>query len=130
MRVLVLGANGFIGRNLVNALSKINDVIVTGYGRTNNPELNGNIRFVTGDLEDQSALPDVLQNQDIVYHLISHTIPSSSWTNPVLDIEKNLIPTVRLIELGAAAGVKKICFASSGGTVYGLQDSLLTENSI
>jgi UDP-glucose 4-epimerase len=129
-RVLVLGSNGFIGRNVVAALSGLPDVVVTGFGRNVPTGEVGDQRFVKGSFENPHALEDALQHQDIVYHLISQTIPSSSWDEPETDVEKNLLPTLDLIRLAAEAGVKKICFASSGGTVYGLNSSLVTESDI
>lgn len=123
-----MGSNGFIGRSLAAALSKDSEVVLTGFGRTP-PESNGNIRFVQGCFEDPAVLTQALRDQDIVFHLISQSIPSSSWENPAFEIEKNLMPSMQLVELAAAAGIRKICFASSGGTVYGLNDSVLTENS-
>jgi UDP-glucose 4-epimerase len=128
-RVLIIGSSGFIGRSLAAALSTDGEVTVTGFGRTPASGPNGNIRFLNGSFEDSDALTRALQDQDIVYHLISQSIPSSSWDNPSVEIEKNLTPSIKLIELAAAAGVKKICFASSGGTVYGPSDSPLNEES-
>lgn len=129
IRVLILGSRGFIGRNLVATLSGDRNVELTGFGRTAVMEETENLRFVQGDIDDSSALAQALQDQDIVYHLISQTIPSSSWENPTLEIEKNLQPSLNLIELAASAGVKKICFSSSGGTVYGLNPEVLSESS-
>ena len=37
----------------------------------------------------------------------------------VYDVLSNLLPTIRLLEICAASGVKKVVYASSGGTVYG-----------
>lgn len=128
LKVLVLGSNGFIGRNLVDELLK-KDISVTGFGRNADLHLNPKARFIQGSFEEDNALKKALADQDIVYHLISQTIPSSSWDNPFLEIEKNLKPSLRLIELAAESGVKKICFASSGGTVYGFQESVLGEEA-
>jgi UDP-glucose 4-epimerase len=129
-RVLVLGSNGFIGRNLLAALSGDRDVAVTGFGRKTPPNLNGNLQFVQGSIENPTSIEDAVQDQDIIYHLISQTIPSTSWDEPEIDVEKNLIPTLNLIRSAADAGVKKICFASSGGTVYGLNPASLTERDV
>ena len=60
-----------------------------------------------------------LEGVDIVYHLISTTIPSTSNENPIWDVESNLVGTLGLLEKMKAAGVSKIVFTSSGGTVYG-----------
>jgi len=130
-RILILGGNGFIGNHLINKLLA-NNHFVTAFGRTasgfemNNPE---NFLFVKGDFEDVKQLNEILFKQDIVYHLISRTIPANSWEKHEIEISKNLSPTLHLIELAIRNKVKKICFASSGGTVYGINNKVNHENS-
>ena len=120
LRVLVLGASGFIGKHLTAALAEKSNIDITVFGKNSDFKTDKELRYVQGNFEDSATLNKALKNQDIVYHLISQTIPSSSWNNPLSEIENNLVPTLKLIELAAENGVKKICFASSGGTVYGL----------
>lgn len=119
LKVLILGANGFIGKHLVEELSVNGNVEITAFGQTAGKDFNGKVRVLEGNFEDAGDLQKALAGQDIVYHLISQTLPSSSWDKTLFEVEKNLIPTLKLIDIAAAGGVKKICFASSGGTVYG-----------
>ena len=128
LNVLVLGAGGFIGKHLVSKLGTKKNISVRVFGKTPLESFE-NIEFVQGDFEDKERLKIALSGQDIVYHLISHTVPATSWKNPMLEIERNLIPAINLIELAAEAKVRKICFASSGGTVYGYQQSPADEES-
>jgi UDP-glucose 4-epimerase len=51
---------------------------------------------------------------------VSTTLPKSSNADPVFDIESNVLGTVRLLTHAIKTGLKKIIFASSGGTVYGV----------
>lgn len=124
--VLILGAGGFIGRHLAEALSRRVDVTVTGFGRTRPPDFD-RCEFVSGEIEDTAGLKALLHGQHAVYHFISQTIPASSWESPLCEVEKNLVPTIRLIEAAADAGIEKFYFASSGGTVYGLNDDVVGE---
>lgn len=128
LKVLVLGCGGFIGNHLLKSLRERKNVSITAFGRKCPLQTKG-ITFIQGDFEDKNKLEKALENQDIVYHLISQTVPITSWQNPLIEIEKNLVPTINLIELAVKAKVKKICFASSGGTVYGYKDTLLNEES-
>lgn len=130
LKVLILGASGFIGKHLAAALAEKEVISLTVFGQNLDFSFDKNIRYVPGDFTNSENLKEALENQDIVYHLISQTIPSSSWNNPILEIEKNLTPSLKFIELAAKSGVKKICFASSGGTIYGLQQNLLTEENL
>src|SRR5215203_5242749 len=129
LKILILGSTGFIGKHLVEELSARENVEVTVFGRSPFNDFNGRIRAIQKDFEDTNALREALERQDIVYHLISQTIPSTSWDDTLFEIEKNLMPTLRFIEIAAACKVKKICFPSSGGTVYGLQEKVLTEET-
>lgn len=130
LKILLMGASGFIGKHLISTFSNREDLLLTIFGRTyENPDIK-NVRFINGNYEDSRDLMKALKGQDLIYHFISQTIPSSSWDNPLAEIEKNLIPFLTFIRLAAENGIKKICFASSGGTVYGLQSNLLTEESL
>jgi UDP-glucose 4-epimerase len=126
VRVLILGAGGFIGRHFVDALSRREEVSITGFGRTV-PDTDARIEFIRGELEDTAFLARVAAGHDAIYHFVSQTIPATSWDSPMCEVERNLAPTVRLIEAAAEAGVKKFFFASSGGTVYGFNEDTANE---
>lgn len=129
-KILVLGAGGLIGRNLVDELSAQGRFDLTGFGRSSNTVMPSGARFIQGHFEDEAALSKAVKGQDVVFHLISQTIPSSSWDDPMAELAGNLAPTLKLIELAVESGVKKICFASSGGTIYGLQQAAMDELSL
>jgi UDP-glucose 4-epimerase len=129
LKVLILGSGSFIGSHLVRLLSK-DDISISVFGRNEYLLPDVKVNFFQGDFDNGDCLKKALQDQDVVYHFISTTIPSNSWDKPIIEIEKNLIPTLKLIELASECGVKKICFASSGGTVYGLREKVLTEDDL
>lgn len=72
-----------------------------------------------GDFGDRGDVAAALDGCDVAFHLVATTLPSTSNEDPVHDLESNLLPTVRFLDLALEHGVKKIVFASSGGTVYG-----------
>jgi UDP-glucose 4-epimerase len=125
MSILVLGGNGFIGSHVVDALcAGGHDVRV--FDRSLDPwraPLAG-VRYYLGNFDDRPLLAEALQGVDVVVHLISTTVPSTSNLDPVADIESNLVRSVRLLELMRGAGIKRIIFFSSGGTVYGVPDAI------
>lgn len=122
-RVAVLGATGFIGRHLVTRLARDNyPLSILARGRTSftaEYETLGQCTVVHGDVQDACALHACLQGADICIHLVSTTIPSTSNADPLFDIQSNLAGTIRMLETARLCAVKKIIFASSGGTVYG-----------
>jgi len=116
--VLVLGANGFIGHNLVNRLLLENNVV--GYDRIA-PDINVPYTFIQADFTQDKKIEEILSSFqiDTVYHLISSTVPCPGTKHIVREIEENIVPTVQLLDAMKNAGTKKIIFSSSGGTVYG-----------
>lgn len=123
-RCLVLGGRGFIGSHLVDALL-IRDYRVRCFDRPHIAPLgdahltNPNFELYEGDLVSEADMTEALEGCDIVYHLVSTTLPKSSNADPVFDVESNLLGTVRLLNRAVTVGVRKVIFVSSGGTVYG-----------
>lgn len=123
MRALVIGGSGFIGSHIVDALLA-RGVQVRVYDRL--PELlrptPAGVEFRQGEFGNSALLAEALADVDQVFHLVSTTVPSTSNLDPIADIQGNLINTVQLLELMRAAGVKRLVFLSSGGTVYGVPE--------
>ncbi len=130
VKCLVLGAGGFVGTTLCKTLKSYGAKIY-GFGRT--PyflEVFQNIAFTEGDFSDHSLVQNMTQGMDIVFHLISTTLPAYSNANKVFDIESNLVNTIKLLESCQKNNVKKVIFLSSGGTVYGTSQTFpITERS-
>ena len=134
MKILVLGGDGFLGSHFVDqAVSQGHEVTVFDrfpYQTSRNLEhQRGNIRFISGEFANREMLSDALKNQDIVYHFICATTPIESWNDPYIEIEENLRTSLQLCELAVQQGVRKIVFASSGGTVYGPQKRPVDEKA-
>ena len=120
MKYLVLGGNGFIGSHLVKALVKDgSSVRVFDRNTSESEDSSENIEYINGDFTDTFSIAEALTDIDVVYHLISTTVPSTSNLDMVKDIETNLVSTLGLLSTMVGKGVKKIVFLSSGGTVYG-----------
>jgi len=127
MNILVLGGNGFIGSHLVDLLIENGHfvrVVDKSVEKFRNPIEKVDYRIINFD--DSSGLIEALANIDIVFHLISSTVPSTSNSDPIFDINSNLVNSVKLFDLMYKSGVERILFLSSGGTVYGNPNILPT----
>lgn len=121
MRILVLGGSGFIGSHIVDTLLK-SGYAVRIFDRAQEryrPTPPG-ADFHQGSLSDTTALAEALAGVDMVFHLVSTTVPGTANLDPVADIQGNLVATVRLLELMRKQGVRRLLYLSSGGTVYGV----------
>ncbi len=121
MKILILGGSGFIGSHIVDQLlEQGHGIRVFDRSRERFRPTPAGIEFVAGDLSDTSSLIEALEGVDMVFHLVSTTVPATANMDPIADIRGNLITTVRLLELMRAQDVKRLLYLSSGGTVYGI----------
>ncbi len=131
-RVLVTGGNGFIGSHLVDGLaaSGKHEVLVLGTRPRPYDALPADVTFVQGDVRDANLLGCLLADYEIeaVYHAAWSSISETAIQNQTADIEKNLVPLVRLLDACRDSDVRRVLFLSTGGAVYGLpRTSLVTE---
>lgn len=120
MKSLVIGGGGFIGTHLVERLLE-RDHSVRIYGRNPN-RFRGTpagAEFVEGELGNHGLVRGALDGVEVVFHLVSTTLPKTSNDDPIFDVRSNLVDTIQLLEACVEAGVRKVIFPSSGGTVYG-----------
>jgi UDP-glucose 4-epimerase len=123
MKCLVLGGGGFMGSHLSKAL--------LAQGHTvrilERPNLRAaaifpdckDLEWLEGDFLNTEDVTQAVEGCEIIFHLISTTLPKSSNDNPAYDVESNLVGTLHMLEVARKAGVRKVLFPSSGGTVYG-----------
>lgn len=124
LKYVVLGGGGFIGSHIVEALVERGHSVRIferqNVNIRNIAQVLDRIELIHGDFLNEDDLYRALSGMDVVVHLISTTLPKSSNDNVIYDIETNVIGTIKLLNLARQLGIRKIIFASSGGTVYGL----------
>ena len=122
--ILILGAGGFIGTNLANALVARGGACLRLFDRAFPADRSAmwggtDCELITGDLMDPALAGPLTRGIDTVYHLVSTTCPSNSNVDIAAEFTDNVVPTVRLLDACVKNGVKRVVFLSSGGTVYG-----------
>jgi UDP-glucose 4-epimerase len=106
-KIIVFGANGFIGKHLTLSLAaRPNDTVIAlissasiELGRVMNLMTHENIVVVPGDFFNREDVRLALEGADYVFHLVSATTPASSANDPFVDIDTNLRATIELLEL-------------------------------
>lgn len=132
MRYLVVGGGGFLGSHLSEALLAENhEVVIFDQPNARYLEYSRQQGAVikTGDFLNSDDIRKAMENCDIVYHLISTTVPQTSNENPQNDIRTNVIGSLCLLDEARNQGIKKIIFSSSGGTVYGIPQEIPIKES-
>jgi len=125
MNALVLGGNGFIGSHLVDKLiAEGHSIRVFDRDEEHYRKPLDGVEYFYADFGNRILVAEALKGMDIVFHLISTTVPKTSNDDPVFDVMSNVAETIHLLEKCVERRVKKVVFVSSGGTVYGTPSSL------
>lgn len=108
-RVLVLGASGHIGQNLIPALIAQGHQVTAGARRVDWMMSQGwqNTRCVFVDLHDPKTLRDVIRNTDIVYYLV-HSMGDAHNL-----IEQERQAALNVVDALEESDVKQIIFLSA-----------------
>lgn len=133
MNILLTGGAGFIGSHIADAYLAgghrvtILDNLSTGR-RSNVPD--GAV-IVEADIRDQDAVRRVFaaSHFDLVNHHAAQMDVRKSVADPIYDASVNILGVLTLLQECVRTGVKRVVFASSGGAVYGEQESFPAEES-
>lgn len=129
MKVLILGAAGFIGTNLTINLANDKENVITlvdkseDYFSSDIKKSYFNIKIIESSLDENTNFDDITVGQDIVYHLVSTNVPTTSNQHVTKDIQENVVFSSKLFDSCVKNKIKKVIFISSGGTVYGKETS-------
>jgi UDP-glucose 4-epimerase len=130
-RVAVTGGAGFIGSNLVSALTKkghqvsVIDDLSTGF--LSNLE-EGASTFHKVSLVDYSELSDALSDAEVIFHLGARGSVPRSVKSPVPTHDVNATGTVNVLEVARKTGAH-VLFSSSS-SVYGRNTALPKDESM
>lgn len=127
--IAIIGAGGFIGKHLTEKLSLNKDVNLFLFGKNEVSAFDSSFFYSKLPINNKEEIAKSFTQIDFIYYLASETIPATSWENPAMDIEKNLLPFIQFMEGIAHLSVKKVIFVSSGGTVYGATENKVNEHS-
>lgn len=124
MRVLVTGASGFIGKNVLRHCASKWEITAVYHASSDFPawledeSLTG-IQSVQCDLTDRAAVKALPgEEYDAVLHLAANGDPAWAVSHPVEDLSKNTLSTLHLLE---SVSFKKFVYFSSGAVYDGLR---------
>lgn len=128
MRVLVTGAAGFIGSNMVDRLLSAGYSVIgfdnfsTGQRQFLESALS-HPQFILqeADLLDRARLAQAMSGVELVIHLAANADVRFGTEHPRKDLEQNTIATWNVLEAMREQGCRRIAFSSTG-SVYGEPD--------
>jgi UDP-glucose 4-epimerase len=124
LKVLVTGGAGFIGSNIVDLLieNDMSVVVVDNLSSGKLENVNDRAKFYKCDIRERRIFEVIeIENPEVVIHNAAQISVRNSVEDPENDASINILGSINLFEACRKHNVKKIIFASSGGTVYGEQ---------
>ena len=139
MQALVTGGAGFIGSTIVDRLlaegwrvDVVDDLSSGSLGNLATARALPDRRFSFHRLDVASpAVTDLIVHRrpDVIFHLAAQIDVRVSVARPTHDATVNILGSLNVFEGAVAAGVKKVLFAGSGGTLYGTPSEYPTKES-
>ncbi|ACA46675.1 NAD-dependent epimerase/dehydratase family protein [Clostridium botulinum] len=127
-KVLVTGAEGFIGSHLterlielgadVTALVQYNSFNNWGWIDTFDKRVKDSINVVTGDVREYDGMKRIIKGQDVVFHLAALIAIPYSYLSPMAYVRTNVEGTANVLEACRDYDIQKIVHTSTSET-YG-----------
>lgn len=127
-RVLVTGADGFIGSHLTEAMVEAGIAVraFVFYNAFNSwgwldqaePAMRANLDVFAGDIRDQGGVRQAMQGCDIVLHLAALISIPFSYHSPEAFVDTNIKGTLNILEAARMTGVERVVVTSTS-EVYG-----------
>jgi NAD dependent epimerase/dehydratase len=127
-RVLITGADGFIGSHLTEVLVESGYVVrafvcynsFNSYGWLDSipKEIKSKIEFFSGDIRDPNGVREAMKGIDIVFHLAALIAIPFSYHSPDSYIDTNIKGTLNIVQSARDNNIKRVLITSTS-EVYG-----------
>jgi dTDP-glucose 4,6-dehydratase len=128
MKILVTGADGFIGSHLTEMLVKqgfdvrafvlYNSFNTWGWLDHCDPAVKGKFEVFTGDIRDPYGVKTAMKGCDVVLHLAALIAIPYSYHSPDTYIDTNIKGTLNVVQAAKELGIQKVVQTSTS-EVYG-----------
>lgn len=112
MKVLVLGAAGFVGRNIVDGLKNSEFELIS----SDIIDLDSSVQHVKVDVTDLADVKKVVEGVDVVVHLAVHSL-TASFKDSLMNAKVNIMGTLNILEACRLLNVKKVIFTSASSII-------------
>jgi dTDP-glucose 4,6-dehydratase len=128
MKILVTGADGFIGSHLTEALVRAghdvrafvlyNSFNSWGWLDHCGPDVKGRFEVFAGDIRDPNGVREAMRGCDTVLHLAALIAIPYSYHSPDTYVDTNVKGTLNVLQAARAEGVRRLVHTSTS-EVYG-----------
>ena len=132
MKVLITGGAGFIGSNIADRLIELGHsvTIVDNLATGKKENISKKCVFYEYDIREKDLIGIFKkETPDIVIHNAAQLSVRLSVEDPLYDSSVNVLGGLNVFNCSSQCGVRKVIFASSGGTVYGEQEKFPADES-
>jgi len=128
MKILVTGGAGFIGSHTVDALIASGNhrvSIIDNLAAGKRHQINPAAKFYEVDLRDGDTVRRAIEAEtpEVIVHLAAQMDVRRSVADPSYDAQVNIIGFLNLIESARTRGLRRVIFSSTGGAIYGEQET-------
>ena len=112
--ILVLGGSGFIGSNLINALTEFSSNLKGTYLNNKPRIINPDIEWIKADLTNPNVYKNLINNIDYVFISAAYTRGASVIVNSPMDlVTQNIVMNSYIFDQCYKHNVEKLLFISS-----------------
>jgi UDP-glucose 4-epimerase len=134
MRILVTGGAGFIGSHTVDALvtAAVHQVaVIDNLSAGKREQLNPGAHFYEADIRDAGEVGRIIaiERPEVIVHFAAQMDVRRSVADPAFDAQVNLVGFLNLMEAARHHGLRRVVFSSTGGAIYGEQDTFPADES-
>jgi len=117
--ILIIGANGFLGKNLALHYQNRKNLNITLLDRDEIKYRGENFKIYKHDILEKKGLEEILKNQDVIYNFAGHSGALKSFYEYKKDIDINCMGMLNILDIIKEFSRKPLVVFPSSRLVYG-----------